>query len=434
MRIKNIFILLCGKLLSELSSLFSLGAGSTWPGHIGLNLNERFISEILSQNKHLKTVLVAGTNGKTTTSTLLKYILENERYKVFQNEEGSNLLNGMASSLIKNSSLSGKIDKNVAIFEVDENSLPLVLKEITPDAIVLLNLFRDQLDRYGEVDLIAKKWQESLQTLPKRTTVFLNADDPQIAYVGKGLNAIITYFGLAMKYLTNKEIPHDVDSVYCPSCGEKLFYRGLSYSHLGDYSCQKCGFRRPKFIMNELVNPLEGLYNLYNVYAASLVANKLFGISQEKIKKRLPRFKAAFGRQEQIIYKGKKVFLILSKNPTGFNQSISVILKKLKTNKDSLLVILNDRIPDGRDVSWIWDVDFENLPKAKHIYISGDRAYDMAIRLKYAEIPGFKVFQNLEDAVEAAVEAVSTKETLFIMPTYSGMLEVRQIISGKKFL
>lgn len=434
MRIKNIFLLLCGKFISKLISLFSLGAGSTWPGHIVLSLNSKFISEILSFNKQLKTIIVAGTNGKTTTSTLLKFILTNNSLKVFQNEEGSNLLNGIASSLIKNSSSTGRIDKNVAVFEVDENSLPLVLQEITPDAIVLLNLFRDQLDRYGEVDLIAKKWQKSLQTLPKQTAVFLNADDPQIAYLGKDLRAVVTYFGLAAKYLTNKEIPHDVDSVYCPSCGEKLFYSGLSYSHLGDYFCRNCGFNRPKAIKNKLISPMLGLYNLYNINVAFLVGNKLFGISQEKFKKWLPQFKAAFGRQEKIVYKGKQVFLILSKNPTGFNQSISVILKKLESNKDSLLVVLNDRIPDGRDVSWIWDVDFEKLPQAKHIYITGDRAYDMAIRFKYAEIPGFKIFENLNQAVETAVKTILTKETLFIMPTYSGMLEVRKILSGKKFL
>ncbi len=434
MRVKNIFLLFVGKAIARLISLFSLGAGSTWPGHVVLAINKEFLAEILGQNKQLKKVIIAGTNGKTTTSTLLKFILEKEQHKVFQNEEGANLLNGIASSLIKSSSLTGKIDKNVAIFEVDENSLPMVLKEIRPEAIVILNLFRDQLDRYGEVDLIAKKWQESLRNLSKGTEVFLNADDPQIAYLGKDLKTTVAYFGLDDKYLTSKEIPHDVDSAYCPNCGKKLSYKGISYSHLGDYFCQNCAFERPKISTNKFKSPLLGVYNFYNVHAASLVASRLFSISEDKIKKFLPSFKAAFGRQEEIIYKSRRVFLILSKNPTGFNQSISVMLRKLESKKDSLFLVLNDRIPDGRDVSWIWDVDFEKLPKAKQIFITGDRAYDMALRFKYAGIPDFKVFENLNKAIEVAIDGLSSNETLYIMPTYSGMLEVRKILSGKKLL
>lgn len=310
----------------------------------------------------------------------------------------------------------------------------MVLKEIRPEAIVILNLFRDQLDRYGEVDLIAKKWQESLRNLSKGTEVFLNADDPQIAYLGKDLKTTVAYFGLDDKYLTSKEIPHDVDSAYCPNCGKKLSYKGISYSHLGDYFCQNCAFERPKISTNKFKSPLLGVYNFYNVHAASLVASRLFSISEDKIKKFLPSFKAAFGRQEEIIYKSRRVFLILSKNPTGFNQSISVMLRKLESKKDSLFLVLNDRIPDGRDVSWIWDVDFEKLPKAKQIFITGDRAYDMALRFKYAGIPDFKVFENLNKAIEVAIDGLSSNETLYIMPTYSGMLEVRKILSGKKLL
>ncbi len=435
MKFKNLFPLLLGKLASRIINLISLGAGSTWPGHIALNLNQYFISDLLSQNKHLKIILIAGTNGKTTTATLLKFILSTSSYQVFQNEEGANLLNGIASSLIKNSSLFGKISKNVAIFEIDEASLPLVLQQIQPDAVVLLNLFRDQLDRYGEVDVIAKKWEESLQSLEKKTTVFLNADDPQIAYLAKNLRPKSDFFGLTNKFFTNQQIPHDVDSVYCPSCGQKLFYDGFAYSHLGDYYCKQCGFKRPKVgKKTDLPNPLEGLYNLYNLNAAALVCNRLFNISDDQIKKVLPQFKAVFGRQEEIIYKGKKIFLILSKNPTGFNQSISVVAKKFKQNKDSLLVLLNDRIPDGRDVSWIWDVDFELLPQARHLYITGDRVYDMALRLQYADVVNFKFFNDSAQAIKEAVKTTSNGETLFIMPTYSGMLEVRKFLSGKKLL
>ncbi len=426
---------LVGKLITITIHKLSLGSGSTWPGHVALFLNESYVKDVLTKHPDLKVILITGTNGKTTTSTLVKFLLERNGLKVFQNSEGANLLNGVASSLIRNLKNSG--DYDVALFEVDENSLPEVVRQTNPHGLIILNLFRDQLDRYGEVNTIARKWLESLKKLPKNSTIFLNADDPQISYLGKNLRAKVLQFGLERELLEEKKIPHDVDSIYCPNCGNKLTYKGLSYSHLGDYMCVICGFRRKKFMTfndKKFKSPLEGAYNFYNVTAAIFLANNLFKIPLTDLKKTLVSFKPAFGRQERGFYKGRKTFLILSKNPTGFNQSIKVVSQKLRTGRDNLLVVLNDRIPDGRDVSWIWDVEFESLPKPKMFFVSGDRAYEMALRLKYGGRNNLKVVKELTASIEEAIRQTEKNATLYIMPTYSGMLEVRKLIKGKKFL
>ncbi len=437
MKISDILLITLGKLINFSIKLLSLGRGSTWPGNIVFNLNKNFIKNVLSKNPNLKVVLITGTNGKTTTSTLLKFLLKKNGLKIFQNKEGANLLNGIASSIIKNSNFLGKLNFDAALFEVDENALPSAVIQTSPQSVVILNLFRDQLDRYGEVDIIARKWRESLKKLTQKTTVFLNADDPQICYLGAGLVAKVITFGLSQNYLNKGELPHDVDSIYCPKCGNRLTYKGISYSHLGDYFCSDCKFERKcdeVLEKNRLKSSLHGLYSLYNVFAAVLAANYVFNISLIDLKKYLPKFKPVFGRQESVNLNGKKIFLVLAKNPTGFNQSISVVSKKIKKKKDNLLIVLNDRIPDGLDVSWIWDADFENLPPPKRLFISGDRAYDMALRLKYAGFDRFEVGGNLRKTVNKAVSETKERATLYVLPTYSAMLDIRKVILGRKLL
>ena len=449
----NIILIIAGRLLVFLSKILNAGSGSTWPGHIALSVNKNFIKEIIENNTSLKVVLVAGTNGKTTTSKLIKFLLEKNSIKVFHNEAGANLTNGVASSLIKKSGLFGNINYDVAIFEIDENSLPLVLNEITnPTAVVLLNLFRDQLDRYGEVNTIALKWKSALEKLNDKTSVFLNADDPQIDYLSRGLKTKKFFFGLSKSLMNRKKIPHDVDSIYCPVCSNKLIYNAISYSHLGDYYCTKCGFMPEKHESYPDLNiksSLFGKYNLYNINAAILLVSNIFGVALNKIKEQTKEFKPAFGRQEGVIYKGKNIIILLSKNPTGFNQSIEALSDSNIKNKNCL-VVLNDRIPDGRDVSWIWDVDFEEIMgKAEKIFISGDRTFDLAIRFKnifkepdvqkinkdlYVIEDKTFILPNLENAIKIAVDRTQEDETLFILATYSAMLDVRKIIKGKKLL
>jgi len=430
----NTIIIFVSKLsLFFIKNLFNR-PGSTWPGEIALRLNNNFIKGILN-NSSLKIILIAGTNGKTTTATLMRFLLEKNSKKVFQNEEGANLLNGIASSIIKNINIGGKFNSDTAIFEVDENTLPLALKQITPSAVIILNLFRDQLDRYGEVNMIASKWQESLKYLTA-STIILNGDDPLINSLGKDLKSETIYFGVSKKLMKRKEIPHDVDSAYCPQCGSELKYDAIAYSHLGNYQCLKCGFKRngAETYEHENINyPLFGLYNIYNINAVILTLEKVFELPLVQIKKIIASFKPAFGRQEVIFYKKRKFIIFLSKNPAGFNQAIETA-KEMKGSRKHLLIVLNDRIPDGTDISWIWDVDFERIAGFSQIMLSGDRTDDLVLRLKYAGEKGITVKENPEEAIGTMIDVSVAGETIYVLATYTGMLEIRKILTGKKLL
>lgn len=419
----NFFLILLGKILSKIITLLKLGGGATWPGHIVLSLNSKFIREVLKDSK-TKIILVAGTNGKTTTSKLIQHILEENKKSTLHNSSGANLLNGIASALVLNSNFLGKVTKNFSILEVDENTLPLALKEFTPEYIVLLNLFRDQLDRYGEVNTIASDWKKAIAKLPKKTTLILNANDPAIASLkGNGKNL---YFGLEEKSGLNK-VEDWADSVFCLKCNSNLDFSKVYFSHIGIWKCKKCGFKTPDYNLSKSYFPLEGTYNKLNALAAVLTAYSL-GLKQKDSENALRNFIPAFGRQEEISFEGKKIKILLSKNPTGLNESLNAI-----KNTDSVLLALNDRIPDGTDVSWIWDVDFEAYAnKFNSIVVTGDRTYDLAVRLKYASLKNFDVEQNLNIAIRKSLN--KTKHTLYILPTYSAMLEIRKILTGKKIL
>jgi UDP-N-acetylmuramyl tripeptide synthase len=438
--VRNIAAIIVSKIAFFLIKFLSIGSGSTWPGEIAMMLNPRFISDILTSSP-IKVILVAGTNGKTTTATLLKSILGYQGKKVIHNEEGANLLNGIASCLVKNAHIFGRLNCQFAIFEVDENTLPLALKVYTPDAMVLLNLFRDQLDRYGEVNTIAHKWHKALRNLPAKVKLFLNADDPQIRYLAEDLNTNVHYFGLDKKRMKKSQLSHDVDSIYCPCCGTKLDYEAISYSHLGNYRCKSCGFNRgmPYTFDDWTIHPkVKGIYNQYNISAAILVSKVLCSFPKKDVIESIENFSPAFGRQEKMNVNKREITILLSKNPTGFNQSIDTVGEILSGKKSNMLLILNDRIPDGRDVSWIWDVDFENLfSSANTIFVSGDRAYDLALRLFYAGFSTQKTEVFGEDIKKAVIQTMdSTPEgkQIIILATYSAMLEVRQALAGRKFL
>jgi UDP-N-acetylmuramyl tripeptide synthase len=435
----NLILILLGKLVIKISRIFNLGSGSTWPGHIALKLNDRFIENVIDKNKNLKIVVIAGTNGKTTSTALLKFLLEKSGQKVFTNQEGANLLNGVASSLINNANIFSRLKYDLAIFESDEFNLPLLLKKISPDKILILNLFRDQLDRYGEVNTIALRWLDSLKALDKKTEVFINGDDPQLYFIGSKLNQKVQYFGIEKKLMKLKEIPHDVDSIFCPVCLSLLNYRQLAYAHLGDFYCSHCQFKRGRindFSKEKIFYPMKGLYNVYNTNAVLLLLKSLIKTETKNLNYWLKKFTPSFGRQEEIVYRNRKVFILLSKNPAGFNQSIQTVKEIVKNNRANFLVVLNNQIPDGLDISWIWDVDFKPiLENAKNIFVSGDRVYDMNLRLRY-EDGGEKIstFENLAEAVNSIIEKTKEGERLFILPTYSAMLSVRKILLGRKFL
>ncbi len=424
---KNQLLIHHGKLLSKMIQATNRGNGSTWPGHIALKYNPHFIKDLL-KNSDTKIIFIVGTNGKTTTTTLLSHLLRLSGKKVIQNTSGANLINGIASTLLLNTDLKGKIHADIALFEIDENAFSLISEEITPDVIIMLNLFRDQLDRYGEVNTIARKWKEAIAKLPSSTRLILNADDPQIAFLGKDSRQNISYFGLNEKGV--QSLDHASDSTYCPICRSKLEYKKSYYSHLGEWTCPNNDFEHPKDVFSAVAHyPLDGLYNRYNIHAAVLAALKL-GINLGVLEDNLPSFQPAFGRQEKITIEGKKIEVILAKNPAGFNQTIQTVLELKAKN---IFLILNDRIADGTDISWIWDVDFEKFEKNIHLTLSGDRVYDLALRLKYADLHG-EIVPDLKNALREALAKTPEDQTLFILPTYTAMLDVRKILVGKKIL
>lgn len=451
-QILSCLIIGLAKFILYLINLFKFGEGSTWPGHIVLLLNTNFISETFNnkRNKNIKTILVAGTNGKTTTVKLLEHFFKKKSVKVFSNETGANLLNGLTSTIIKNIDFSGKLNFEVAVFEVDENTLSLVLDQLKPWVIIILSLFRDQLDRYGEVNSIVLKWEKTLRKVSKKTHIFLNGDDAQLVYLGRKTKANVHFFGISLLQMTKREIPHDVDSIYCPHCSEKLKFRVIAYSHLGDFLCENCGFKRENvtdFSGLKIKYPLLGKYNIYNFNAVLLLLKTIFNISVEEVNEYFSDFQPAFGRQEEINLKARKIIFLLSKNPAGFNQSIET-LNQLE-GQQNVVLLLNDRIPDGRDISWIWDVDFILLNRsAKRIFVSGDRAFDMGIRLKYdlsqikktmidknAYVINENIFivRSLEQTIDLILKKTRKKEAIFILPTYSAMIEIRKLLTGKKF-
>ena len=425
----NQFIFFVGNLISAFSRKLNLGNGSTWPGHIALFLNKNFVTEILN-TRNVQTVFVVGTNGKTTTSKLLATILEKNNIKTMLNSSGANLLNGVASSLIINSAYLKGSEKKLAILEIDENALSVISKIVEPDYLIALNLFRDQLDRYGEIDSISGKWKETINNY-KNTILILNSDDPQIAFLGFKTKLKCYYFGLDEKALETKVVQHGADSIICPNCTEKLIFDCFYFSHLGKWSCPKCGFKRPMpNISSFSVNPLSGTYAKYDILA-SVMLSKILKIDEKKIQEALESFVPAFGRQEEITYKNKKIKIFLSKNPISFNESLDTIIKLKGKN---FVFALNDKIPDGLDVSWIWDIDFERLlEKDINVFVCGDRAYDMSLRLKYTECFN-QVFEDFEQGISKILDNLESNETLYILPNYSAMLDIRKTLTGKKIL
>lgn len=462
MNIADIIVIWIAKIAKIAITLSHRGAGATWPGEIALRLRPNILHTYTS--KKMTIILVAGTNGKTTTAKMIHTILVKNGKKVARNESGANLDNGLVSTFLKHTTLTGHVTKNTFIFEVDEATLPVILSSVTPDILVLLNLFRDQLDRYGEVDAISEKWLIAFKNLftssqttlkeQRKTTYVINGDDPQLAFLGTKISNLhaekrkrtqqkpheivkeVVFFGLDNPELFLTTMQHATDSIFCPNCGNRLTFGGVYFSHLGKYACGQCGFTHPQVSLTakDVESPLVGVYNIYNTLAASLVGQVLH-IPIEKSQADLVGFKPAFGRMETITYKEKRVQILLSKNPTGFNESLRTIISS--NTKGPILFVLNDNIPDGRDISWIYDVDFEMIAKEKRAYIvSGDRAYDLAVRLQYADIPKeqITVVSETEKAVQTAIAVVEEKESLWILPTYSAMLDIRKVLVGRRIL
>jgi UDP-N-acetylmuramyl tripeptide synthase len=420
--------------------------GTTLPGRALLRVEPRAIAR-LGRRLQAGSVLVSATNGKTTTSGMIAGVLERSGQAVVHNRAGSNMAWGVATALLD----AGRRDGELGLFEVDEAWLPEVARGLEPRAFLLANLFRDQLDRYGELELLADRWAELTAELDGRARFVLNADDPLVADLGRERSGV-TYFGVEDDSQALPGMQHAADSKHCRNCGHAYEYEAVYMGHMGRYRCPNCGRRRPepqiaatrvtldgmKGSRIELRTPrgelavrlpLPGLYNVYNAVAATATALEL-GVPLVTVREALEGFGGAFGRVETIPVGGRSVSILLIKNPAGANEVLRTLT--LEDGRLDLWMALNDRIADGRDVSWIWDADFEVLAgRVRRVTCSGTRAEEMALRLKYAGIDAeLAVNRDLGDSLDSAV-ASAAGERVYALPTYTALLELRDLLADR---
>jgi lipid II isoglutaminyl synthase (glutamine-hydrolysing) len=427
------------------------GGGTSIPGAVLLRLDPRAIARLAGELSG-GSVIVSATNGKTTTAAMIASVMDEAGLNVVHNRTGANMAGGVASALLEARGR-GVPAAELGLFEVDELYVPQVADQLGPRAILLGNLFRDQLDRYGELETIADRWA----AVAARTTarLVLNADDPLIADLGRDAASAI-YFGVEDDDLGRGSLSHAADSKHCRRCGCAYDYTVVYLGHLGRYSCPGCGARRPtpalsaravrldgvhgsSFHLETPVGtarvglPLPGLYNVYNALAAAALAFAL-EIPLELIVRGLEAVAPAFGRAETVSVGGRELCILLVKNPTGANEVLRTLA--LEPGEHDLLGVLNDQTADGHDVSWIWDADFEPLaPRIRRATCSGTRAAELALRLKYAGVPADRITlePRLADALHLALDDAEAGDgaggrTLYALPTYTAMLELRALL------
>jgi UDP-N-acetylmuramyl tripeptide synthase len=431
--------------VAALSRLLGAGAGMTIPGKLLSKLDPGAIDR-LAARLPAGTATVSATNGKTTTAAMAAEILR-PRFRLAHNRSGANLVSGVASTLL------AAEHAELGLFEVDEAALPEVLRRILPRAVCLGNLFRDQLDRYGELELVAERWREAVRRLPGETELLVNGDDPQLGALADAHERSVV-FGLDDPRLARPSLQHAADSKYCVRCGHPYDYAAAYVGHLGDYRCPNCGHARPPLDVVgravelhgldraefDLVTPegtrrvvlaLPGLYNVYNALGAATLARAL-GASLDEIAAGLSRFVAAFGRFERIPVGSKRLLLLLIKNPAGANEAVRTLVDGSAPRV--VVVALNDAIADGRDVSWIWDVDFELLlADLDTLVATGERAAELALRFKYAGLDDSRIVvePELARALDRGLDLTPDGEELVVLPTYTAMLSLQRLLAER---
>lgn len=443
--IKTIISILSTKFTLFLTKTILKG-GTTFPGRVALKIDKNILSKI---SKGYKVILVTGTNGKTTTTSMIYNIIKESGHPVITNNTGANLFPGIVTTFVDNFKFGSKVKDNYAVIEVDEANLKYITEYITPEVITVTNLFRDQLDRYGEVYTTLNKILEGIYNVPE-TTLVLNGDE---SLLGKlDLKNPVHFYGFDKAVNDNKTIEINADAKFCKFCKTPYEYNFVTYNHLGDFYCPNCGYKRSDlmYAVTDIIdinadkstvkfNDLEvsinqsGTYNIYNGLCAYSIAKEL-GIADSAIKKSLENQSSSFGRQETINIEGKDVKIFLVKNPAGYNQSLDTIC--LNKEKFAAAFLLNDNYADGQDVSWIWDVDFEKLTETNidEVYISGLRAYDMAVRLKTAGLNPNKFV--IEEQYEALTETIKngSRDKLYILATYTAMINYRKYLHSKGYI
>jgi len=436
------------RIAGRLSRLAGTGGGTTFPGKLLWKLDPDAVDR-LAARLPLGSALISATNGKTTTTAMAAEILGG-RIPLAHNSSGANLVSGVASTLLD------ARGAQLGLFEVDEAAFPEVAARVRPRAVCLGNLFRDQLDRYGELEHVAARWRTAVAALPPEAALALNGDDPQVASLAETRPDAVV-FGVDDPTRARPSLQHAADSKYCIRCGTPYEYAAAYVGHLGDYRCPACGHSRPPLAVAahaitlhgleavgfRLETPtggrdvrlnVPGLYNVYNALAAAALAG-LLGASLDEVATGLQRFRAAFGRFERIAVGDRRVLMLLIKNPAGANEAVRTIVEG--GPPPLAVVALNDAIADGRDVSWIWDVDFEPLiPGLGRLIASGERAAELALRFKYGglDVDAIEVIPSLERALDRGLELTPPGGELVLLPTYTAMLALRKVVAGRGFV
>jgi len=429
----------------KLSKLVFQG-GTNFPGKIALKLDKDILQTIAN---NYEVILITGTNGKTTTTSMIYSIVKDSNKSVITNNTGANMYTGIVACFISNYSFKKSSEKKIAVIEVDEANLKFVTEYITPHIITITNLFRDQMDRYGEVYTTLKKILEGINKVPE-STLILNGDESLFGNLN--VKNDIVYYGFGTKINDNKIVDINADAKFCTICKSPYEYNFITYNHLGDFYCTGCGYKRPSltYSVDKIIDlntsgstvhinskqyyiNQPGTYNIYNALCAYSVA-KLLGIEDTTIEHSLKTVASSFGRQESLNIEGTEVKIILVKNPAGYDEAVNTI--NLDKRELNLSLMLNDNYADGKDVSWIWDVNFERLTSLNinKIMISGIRLYDMAIRLKVA---GFSSDSFLlcsdEETLLNKIKSCNG-EIVYILATYTAMINLRKFLHTKGYI
>ena len=433
---KNFFIVLIMKILN-IALKIAKKQGGNLLGKISLDWNPKILKYF---KINCPIIAVTATNGKTMTNNAIGYVFETAGKKVISNKEGNNMDTGIASVLLKHCSLTGKIKADYLVFEVDEGYIPVIFKDLKLDTLVILNFFRDQLDRNGEVETLILKINEFLKSYTGN--LILNSDDPNVSRLGRANpdNENVYYFSVSPYKYATKEMKEAGEGKFCPFCNTRLEYEYYQYSHIGKFECPNCHYGNNKIyklatnvdLKNKsfevdgikYVTRFNSIYNIYN-FIAVISCVSLYDIDIQIIQKALSNFVLNNGRLEELEIKGISTIINLAKNPTGSNVSLRILNED--DDKKELLFVLNDNLADGKDVSWIWDINFSNLNNVSRIITSGTRAYDMAIRIKTSGFDTNKIeaYLDLQEAVE---NLYKTNVKKYVIANYTSLQPTRNEI------
>jgi UDP-N-acetylmuramyl tripeptide synthase len=453
-RLRFALALAAGKGSGAAGRLLNIGGGTSLPGAIARRIDPLVLQKVASASKARKAV-ITGSNGKTTTCRMLAAIAQNVGVSVAQNRSGSNLLPGVTSVAVREADMRGRMDAGLLLLEVDEATMRRAVPEVAPEMILVTNIFRDQLDRFGELYSMAQMLEAAIETLPPRASMVLNGDDPLVASFAPQAVARRLYYGLRVAD-AGAEVPeHAADTIRCVRCLHPLAYRRVYMSHLGDYECPGCGSRRPDLDIAvtevrasgdggtdatietpagtmQVHVPLPGLHNVYNTAAALAGAFALETLDPGSAQSALAGLRPAFGRLEEIKADGRLVVLSFVKNPTSYNATLRLILQR--PGRKHVLAAHSNTAVDGEDFAWLWDVDLEDLaPDLASLVVSGTRAEEVALRLKYAgaDPTQMRVIPDRQDALDAALIRVPPDEPLYILAGYTPMREFRRIMQRR---